>query len=71
MMLSFLGMLKSYHFQLESINDSIILDTVIAQRNYLQSCGYLEVQNFFSPYLFNLSELSEDMCRGEEEFVYP
>jgi hypothetical protein len=70
-MLAALGMLKSSHFQLESINDSIILDTIVAQRNLLQTCGNSDIYNVFSPYLFNLSTMTEDMCQDEESFVYP
>ena len=71
LLLSQLGLLKSSHFQLETINDSIILDNVIVQRNFLQSCGINELNNFFSPYLFNLTTMTEDMCRDDENFVYP
>lgn len=58
-MLSQLASLKSSHTQLDSINDTIVLDTVVWQRNLLQSCGTNELQNFFSPYLFNLSNMTE------------
>lgn len=57
--------------QLEGINDSIVLDNVVAQRNFLQSCGITEINNYFSPYLFNLSTMTEEMCRNDENFVYP
>ena len=65
LLLSQLAILKSSHFQLESINNSIVLDHVIAQRNFLQSCGVMEMNNFFSPYLFNLTTMTEDMCRDD------
>lgn len=71
MMLSQLGLLKSQHFQLDAINDTLALDIVVHQRNFFQGCGTTELQNFFSPYLFNLTSMSEDMCRDEENFVYP
>ena len=58
LMLSQLALLKSSHFQIESINDSIVLDNIVAQRNLLQSCGMTELNNFFSPYLFNLTAMS-------------
>jgi hypothetical protein len=58
-MLSQLALLKSFHFQLESINETLALDNVISQRNVLQSCGPTELQTFFSPYLFNLSTLTQ------------
>ncbi len=59
LLLSQLALLKSSHFQLESINDSIVLDNIVAQRNFLQSCGMNELNNFFSPYLFNLTTINE------------
>ncbi len=58
LMLSQLALLKSSHFQIDSINDSIVLDNIVAQRNFLQSCGMTELNNFFSPYLFNLTTMS-------------
>lgn len=70
-MLSQLAVLKSPHFQLESINDSIVLDNVVAERNLLQSCPANELANFFSPYLFNLSTMTEEMCQDDENFIYP
>jgi len=71
LILSQLGVLKSQHFQLDGINDSQALDVVVYQRNILQSCGVNEIQNFFCPYLFNLSSMSEEMCGDEENFIYP
>lgn len=71
LLLSQLAVLKSPHFQLESINDSIVLDSIVAQRNFLQACGSIELNNFFSPYLFNLTLMSEEMCRDDDNFVYP
>jgi hypothetical protein len=56
-MLGALAFLKSYHSMLDNINDTILLDTIISQRNYLQSCNYLDMNTFFCPYLFNLSNL--------------
>ena len=70
-MLSQLAILKSTHFQLESINDTIVLDTIVTQRNLLQSGTVHELNNFFSPYLFNLTTMTEDMCRDDENFIYP
>ena len=58
-MLSQLALLKSPHFQLESVLDTIGFDIVISQRNMLQFSGIGELQNFFSPYLFNLSLMTE------------
>lgn len=57
MMLGALAFLKSYHSMLDNINDTILLDTIISQRNYLQSCNYLDINTIFCPYLFNLSNL--------------
>ncbi len=57
--LSQLGLLKSQHFQLDAINDTQALDLVVHQRNILQGCGMNEIQNFFCPYLFNLSLMTE------------
>jgi hypothetical protein len=48
-----------------------VLDGIVAQRNFLQSCGSIEINNFFSPYLFNLTLMSEEMCRDDDNFVYP
>lgn len=66
MMLGCLGFLKSQHSMLDSINDSMPLDTVISQRNYFQSCGSVDINSFFSPYLFNLSNLDETRCQDDE-----
>lgn len=40
MLLAFLAFLKNYHYQIDQINDTLILDKVIAQRNLLQACNY-------------------------------
>ena len=64
-------MLKSTHSQLDTINNSPIMDRIIAERNFLQFCGSPEISNFFNPYLFDLSNMDESMCRDDAEFVYP
>lgn len=64
-----LSMLKSAHSHPELINNTPILDRVIGERNAFQFSGPAEVANFFSPYLFDLSNLEPWMC--QEEFVYP
>jgi hypothetical protein len=66
-MLGALAFLKCHHSMLDSINDTIVLDTVISQRNYLQSCNYLDLNTFFCPYLFNLTNLEEGMCQDSED----
>ncbi len=65
-----LGYLKNYHSQFDLINDTPIMDKIIAQRNFLQCCGYIDLNGYFNPYLFNLSSLTKDMCK-EEDFRYP
>ena len=52
-----LAMLKSAHSQPDLINNTPILDRVIGERNFLQFCGTGEIANFFSPYLFDLSNM--------------
>jgi hypothetical protein len=70
MMLGFLGFLKNYHSQIDQINDTLILERVIAQRNLLQSCSYQEPVTMFTPYLFDLTTIGSDRCL-EENFIYP
>ena len=70
MILSFLGFLKNYHSQIDIINDTIILERVIAQRNLLQSCGYSDCNTTFSPYLFDLTTIGNDRCLPDN-FLYP
>jgi hypothetical protein len=67
LMLGALAFLKSQHSTLDSINDTIALDNVISQRNYLQSCNYLDINTIFCPYLFNLSNMDKEMCLNSED----
>lgn len=69
-MLSFLAFLKNYHSQIDLINDSIILDRVIAHRNQLQCCNYPDCNATFSPYLFDLTTIGSDRCLPDN-FIYP
>jgi hypothetical protein len=44
---------------------------VLSERNWLQAAGSEEVAMYFHPYLFDLTNLEEGMCRDDMEFVYP
>lgn len=63
MILSMLGFLKNYHSQIDIINDTPIMDRVVAARNLLQSANYQEVQATFSPYLFDISSMGPERCQ--------
>lgn len=69
-MLSYLAFLKNYHSQIDSINDTPLLDRIISQRNILQACSYLEICALFTPYLFDLATIGNDCCL-EDNFAYP
>jgi hypothetical protein len=58
-----LGILKNYHSQLELIKNTHVMDKVLGERNFLQSSVPHEVTMYFYPYLFDLSNLDETMCR--------
>jgi hypothetical protein len=62
MVLGFMAFLKHYHSQIDLINDTIILDRMIAQRNLLQACNYQDPSALFSPYLFDLTTIGNDRC---------
>lgn len=70
MVLGFLAFLKHYQTQIDQINDTLILDRVVAQRNLLQACGYQEPAAIFTPYLFDLTTIGNDRCL-EDNFSYP
>jgi hypothetical protein len=52
-----LAILKSPHFSLDSANDTIMMDKIICERNILHGAGPTEMNNYFNPYLFNLSNM--------------
>ena len=68
---SILSMLKSAHAQLDTISNSPTMDRVVCERNYLQFMGPTEISTFFNPYLFDLANLEEHMCREDIDFAYP
>ena len=70
MFLSFLAFLKNYHSQIELVNDTLIMERIISQRNILQSCNYTECITLFTPYLFDLTTIGNDRCL-DDNFIYP
>lgn len=70
MVLGYLAFLKHYHSQVDIINDTIVLDRIIAQRNLLQACNYQDPSALFTPYLFDLTTIGNDRCL-DENFIYP
>ena len=52
-----LAILKSPHFSLDSATDTIMMDKIICERNILHGAGPTEMNNYFNPYLFNLSNM--------------
>jgi hypothetical protein len=70
MILGFLAFLKNYHSQIDQINDTLILDRIVSQRNILQACNYQDFSALFTPYLFDLTTIDKDRCL-EDNFVYP
>jgi hypothetical protein len=52
------------------INDTLVLDRIVSQRNLLQACNYQDCIAHFTPYLFDLTTIGEDQCL-EENFIYP
>jgi hypothetical protein len=70
MILGFLAFLKNYHTQIDSVNDTIVLDRIIAQRNLLQACNYQDPAALFTPYLFDLTTIGNDRCL-DDNFLYP
>ena len=56
-MASALAILKSPHFSLDSFNDTIVMDKIICERNILHGADTIEINNYFNPYLFNLSNM--------------
>lgn len=70
MFLGFLAFLKNYHSQIEMINDTLVLERIISQRNVLQSCNYPECVTLFTPYLFDLTTIGNDRCL-DDNFIYP
>lgn len=60
-----LSMLKSAHSQIDTINNSPLMDKVVGERNFLQFMGTTELSSFFNPYLFDLVNLEEGMCRED------
>lgn len=70
MVLGFLGFMKHYQTQIDLINDTLILDRIVAQRNLLQACNYQDPVAIFTPYLFDLTSIGNDRCL-EGNFLYP
>lgn len=61
--MSGLSMLKSIHSQPELIINTPNFDKILGERNLLQFAGINDLGTHFSPYLFDLTNLSADMCR--------
>lgn len=58
-----MGMIKSVHSQPEIILSTPLFDRVISERNFMQFSSAYEFSTYFNPYLFDLSNLEESMCR--------
>ena len=70
MILSFLAFLKNYHSQTDALVNTPLLDKIISQRNLLQSSNYSDINNVFSPYLFDLTTIDQERCQPDN-FIYP
>lgn len=75
-----LSFLKSRHANPESVgntnpnqDNTVHMDKLIAERNFLQGTMPQDVVGYFSPYLFRLSDQPADCCNynSENTFVYP
>ena len=70
MLLSYLSFLKSYHSQIDIINNTHLAEKIVSQRNMLQSSNYADLNSVFSPYLFDLTSIDNERCRPDN-FIYP
>jgi hypothetical protein len=58
-----LALLKSIHSQPETIQNTITFDKIISERNLLQFSAINDIYNIFNPYLFDLVNMDQTMCR--------